>query len=167
MSTYRLTLISLLAAVCVIGRIAFQFLPNIQPVTTIIIIAGVMLGILPAIFIAIITTYITNLFLGMGIWTIWQMAGWSLIAVIAGMIGKNKKFHHTLLLALFGFFSAYLYGLILSLGSFTVAGKFLPYYLASIPFDTLHGIGNIIFMILLYPVLSRIFTFRETPPSMK
>ncbi|GAE91325.1 hypothetical protein JCM21714_273 [Gracilibacillus boraciitolerans JCM 21714] len=56
----------MLAAICVIGRIGFQFLPNIQPVTTIIIITSAMLGVFPGISIAIISTYLTNLFLGMG-----------------------------------------------------------------------------------------------------
>lgn len=158
MSTYRLTLISLLAAVCVVGRITFQFLPNIQPVTTIIIISSLMLGIIPAICIAIITTYVTNLFLGMGIWTIWQMVGWSFIAIIAGVLGKSRKFTNLPILTFFSFIAAYIYGLILNLGTFTFAGNFLPYYLAGIPFDTLHGIGNVIFMMILYPILSKIFS---------
>lgn len=161
MSTYRLTLISLLAAVCVVGRVAFQFLPNVQPVTAIIIISGFMLGIIPAVCIAIITTYVTNLFLGMGLWTVWQMAGWSFIALIAGLLGKWKKRNSLLLLTCFSFMSAYIYGLIVNLGTFTFAGDFLPYYLAGIPFDTLHGVANIIFMIILYPVLSKIFSMKK------
>ena len=158
MSTHKLTLNSLLAAVCVVGRLAFQFLLNIQPVTTIIIISGVMLGVTPAIFIAIITTYITNLFLGMGIWTIWQIVGWSIIGLLAGLFGKSKRFHHVIYLTIFSFIAAYIYGLIVNIGTFTFAREFLPYYLAGIPFDTLHATGNIIFMLILYPVLKRVFT---------
>ncbi|MGP4041373.1 ECF transporter S component [Gracilibacillus sp. D59] len=157
MSTNKLTLISLLAAVCVIGRITFQFLPNIQPVTSIIIISGAMLGVLPAICIAIITTYITNLFLGMGIWTIWQMIAWALIGLIAGLIGKMKSQKQMFLLTIFAFIAAFIYGLIVNLGTFTFAGSFVAYYLAGITFDIAHAVGNVIFMIILYPILNRVF----------
>ncbi|SFL84301.1 energy-coupling factor transport system substrate-specific component [Gracilibacillus orientalis] len=157
MNTYKLTLISLLAAVCVIGRITFQFIPNIQPVTAIIIITGAMLGVLPAICIAVITTYITNLFLGMGIWTIWQMTGWAVIGLTAGIIGKYTRQKQMLLLTIFSFFAAFIYGLIVNLGTFTFSGNFVVYYLAGITFDIAHAIGNVVFMILLYPVLVRVF----------
>ncbi|QGH34828.1 ECF transporter S component [Gracilibacillus salitolerans] len=157
MSTYKLTLISLIAAVCVIGRIVFQFIPNIQPVTAIIIITGALVGVLPAICIAIVTTYITNLFLGMGIWTIWQMIAWAVIGVIAGIIGRYNRKKRKFLLTIFAFVSAFIYGLIVNLGTFTFAGNFVAYYLAGITFDIAHAIGNVIFMILLYPILVRVF----------
>lgn len=157
MNTYKLTLISLLAAVCIVGRLAFQFLPNIQPVTTIIIISGAMLGVLPAICIAIITTYITNLFLGMGIWTIWQMIGWVVIGFFAGIIGKYTREKQMMYLTIFAFVAAFIYGLIVNLGTFTFAGNFIAYYLAGLSFDLIHAVGNVIFMLLLYPVLNRIF----------
>ncbi|MGN8647103.1 ECF transporter S component [Gracilibacillus sp. HCP3S3_G5_1] len=157
MNTYKLTLISLLAAVCIVGRLAFQFLPNIQPVTAIIIISGAMLGVLPAICIAIITTYITNLFLGMGIWTIWQMIGWVVIGIFAGIIGKYTREKQMMYLTIFAFVAAFIYGLIVNLGTFTFAGNFIAYYLAGLSFDLIHAVGNVIFMLLLYPVLNRIF----------
>ncbi|SHN20109.1 ECF transporter S component [Gracilibacillus kekensis] len=157
MNTYKLTLISLLAALCVIGRISFQFLPNVQPVTTIIIIASAMLGVLPGIFIAIISTYLTNLFLGMGIWTIWQMIAWTVIAMLSGLLGKYEKSNKMIAFLLFSILAAYIYGLVVNIGSFTYAGSFLAYYLAGIPFDTMHAIGNGAFMLILYPILVRLF----------
>ncbi|MRI68662.1 ECF transporter S component [Gracilibacillus thailandensis] len=161
MNTYKLTLISLLAAVCVIGRITFQFLPNIQPVTAIVIITGAMVGALPAICIAIISTYITNLFLGMGIWTIWQMIAWAIIGLLAGVLGQYNRKNTMILLTIFAFFAAFIYGLIVNLGTFTFAGNFVAYYLAGISFDIAHAVGNVIFMILLYPVLARIFQYTK------
>ncbi|WP_058307547.1 ECF transporter S component [Gracilibacillus massiliensis] len=157
MNTYKLTLISLLAAICVIGRIGFQFLPNVQPVTAIIIIASAMLGVLPGILIAIISTYLTNLFLGMGIWTIWQMIAWAVIALLSGLLGKYEKFNNIISFIIFSIAAAYIYGLIVNISSFTYAGNFFAYYLAGVPFDTMHAIGNGAFMLILYPILVRLF----------
>ncbi|MBM7675158.1 ECF transporter S component [Gracilibacillus alcaliphilus] len=162
MSTYKLTLISLIAALCVVGRLVFQFfIPNVQPVTAIIIISGALLGVVPAICIALITAYVTSLFLGMGIWTIWQMIAWGLIGCLAGLLGKWTARHQQLYLTIFSCFAAYLFGFILSIGTFTVGGNFLSYYVAGLPFDTWHAIGNVVFMIILYPVITRVFRIKQ------
>ncbi|UOQ85911.1 ECF transporter S component [Gracilibacillus salinarum] len=158
MNTYKLTLISLLAAVCVVGRISFQFLPNVQPVTAVIIVAGASLGVVPALFIAIVSAYVTNLFMGMGIWTVWQIVAWSVIGLIAGLIGRyTPSKYHLVTLTGFSVLAAFLYGLILNLGTFTFSGSFLAYQLASLPFDLMHAIGNVFFMLILYPVLRKVF----------
>ncbi|WP_077621691.1 ECF transporter S component [Sediminibacillus massiliensis] len=157
MNIYKLTLVSILAALAVVGRFAFQFLPNIQPVTTLIIISGFFLGPVAGILLAVLSTYLSNLFLGMGIWTVWQIIGWAFIGFLSGMIGKYFKNIPVILLSLFSIFSGYLYGLIISLTSFTVSGKFLPYYLAGLPFDTYHAVGNGIFTFLLFPLFSKVF----------
>lgn len=157
MNIYKLTLIALLAALSVVGRIAFAFIPNVQPVTAIIIICGLFLGPLAAMTLAVLTTFLTNMMLGMGIWTLWQIVAWALIGLLSGLIGKYRKKHSIILLTIFAVFCGYLYGFTLSLTMYSVAGDFLPYYLASIPFDTAHAIGNGVFMVLLYPIISYFF----------
>jgi energy-coupling factor transport system substrate-specific component len=156
-NTYKLTLIAVLSSLAVVGRIFFQFIPNVQPVSAIIILLGFYLGPLAGITIAAITTYVSNLVLGMGIWTIWQIIAWSLIGVLSGVLGIIKWRNPIYILVAFAIFSGYLYGFILSITNFAIAGKFLPYYLAGLPFDTNHAIGNGVFMIILYPVLARLF----------
>ncbi|MRH42361.1 ECF transporter S component [Aquibacillus halophilus] len=158
MNTYKITLIALLAALAVVGRFMFQFIPNVQPVTTLIIISGFFLGPASAIILAVLVTYLSNLFLGMGIWTIWQIVAWAAIGLLSGWIGKTNLKQPIFLLVAFGIFCGYFYGFIVSLATFTVAGKFLPYYIAGLPFDTYHAVGNALFMIVLYPVLTRVFT---------
>lgn len=153
MNTYKLTLIAIFAALAIIGRYAFTFIPNVQPVTAIIIICGVLLGSGAAIILSLLVTFLSNMILGMGIWTVWQIISWALIGFIAGMIGKYVKDIHISYLILFGVFSGYLYGFIISLMTYQVTGKFLPYYLLGLPFDTYHAIGNGVFILLLYPLI--------------
>ncbi|MBM7569789.1 ECF transporter S component [Aquibacillus albus] len=157
MNTYRLTLLAILASLAVIGRIAFSQIPNVQPVTSIIIICGFFLGPLSAVLLAVLTTYLSNLLLGMGFWTIWQIIAWTFIGLISGVLGLVQNKYSFYLLVMFSVISGYLYGFVVSLATFIVSGKFIPYYLAGLPYDTYHAIGNCLFMIILFPVLSIIF----------
>lgn len=153
MNTYKLTLIAIFAALAVVGRYAFAFIPNVQPVTAIIIICGVLIGPGAAIILSLLVTFLSNMLLGMGIWTVWQIISWALIGLLAGMIGKYVKKIHIIYLTLFGILSGYLYGFIISLVTYQATGKFWPYYFLGLPFDTYHAIGNGIFILLLYPLI--------------
>lgn len=88
MNTYKLTLLALMASLAVVGRFAFSFMPSIQPVTAIIIICGLILGPVAAVFLTLLTTFLSNILLGMGIWTIWQVVSWTLIGLISGLMGR-------------------------------------------------------------------------------
>ena len=138
----------------VVGRSVFAFLPNVQPVTSIIIICGLFLGPVSAIILAILTTFLSNMLLGMGIWTIWQVISWGIIGLLSGLLGMIPRKIPIYLIVLFAIFSGYFYGFIISLTTYQITGKFWPYYLAGLPFDTNHAIGNAVFIILLYPIIS-------------
>ncbi|NIK28348.1 energy-coupling factor transport system substrate-specific component [Thalassobacillus devorans] len=157
MNTYKITLIALLASLAVVGRYVFAFLPNVQPVTAIIIIAGFWLGPLAAVVLAVLVTFLSNIMLGMGIWTIWQVAAWAVIGLASGLIGKYWSNIPLLLLAAFGALSGIFYGLVLSVTMYSFAGSFWGYYLAGLPFDLYHAAGNAVFITMLYPVFSRLF----------
>lgn len=157
MNTYKMTLIALFSALAVVGRIAFAYLPNIQPVTPLIIICGLFLGPLAAGIMAILTTFLSNILLGMGIWTIWQVIAWVLIGVLSGLLGKRKHHLSTITVSIFAIFSGYLYGFIISLVTYQIAGQFWPYYLAGLPFDTNHAIGNAVIIVVFYPFLQKYF----------
>ncbi|MEC5422428.1 ECF transporter S component [Virgibacillus sp. C22-A2] len=157
MNIYKLTLIALLAALAVVGRVTFSFLPSVQPVTALIIICGLILGPFAAVVLAFLTTFLSNMMLGMGIWAIWQVVSWSLIGLLSGLIGKIPGRKPLLVIIIFAVFSGYLYGFLISLTSYQITGKFLPYYLAGLPFDTNHAIGNAVFIIILYPLIAHFF----------
>lgn len=157
MNTYKLTLLALLAALAVAGRYAFAFLPNVQPVTSLVIICGLFLGPVAAIFLALLTTFLSNMMLGMGIWTIWQVVSWAIIGLLSGILGKLPYKIPLFVIVVFSIFCGYFYGFVISLTNYPITGKFIPYYLAGLPFDTYHAIGNAVFMIILYPILAHFF----------
>lgn len=147
-------MLALLAALAVVGRSVFVFIPNVQPVTAIIITCGLILGPGAAVILAILTTFLSNMILGMGIWSIWQITSWGLIGIISGLLGKLFKKVPIFVIILFAAFSGYFYGFVISLTTYQISGKFWPYYLAGLPFDTNHAIGNVVFIIVLYPTIS-------------
>ncbi|HLR65086.1 MAG TPA: ECF transporter S component [Pseudogracilibacillus sp.] len=153
MNVYKLTLIAILSTLAIVGRLFLTFIPNAQPVTAIIIMTGLLLGPLSGVLIALITTFVSNIVLGMGIWTIWQILSWSIIGLLAGLLGK-LKLKQLPIVVVFSFLAGYLYGFLISLTTYQVSGKFWPYYIAGLPFDTSHAIGNVVFIILLYPLMT-------------
>lgn len=44
-----------------------------------------------------------------------------------------------------------------STGSFFGWNIFIPYYLSGLPYDIMHAVGNVVFFVLLYPIVMRIF----------
>ncbi|MEI3604707.1 DUF6580 family putative transport protein [Pseudogracilibacillus sp. SE30717A] len=156
MNTYKLTLLAIFAALGIVGRSVLAFIPNVQPVTALIIICGILIGPGSALILALIITFLSNILLGMGIWTIWQVISWGLIGVISGIIGKYFPRIPLSVIGLIGILSGYFYGVIISLTTYQVAGKFWPYYIVGLPFDTYHAIGNVIFIMLLYPIITHL-----------
>src|SRR5690625_8014602 len=129
MSVYRLTLLAILAALGVVGRSLFVFLPNVQPVTAIIIIAGIILGPFSAFILAFLITFLSNMLLGMGIWTVWQVISWGIIVLLIGIIGNIFKSIQIYMIAFLALFCGYLYGFIISLNSSHYLGRFIPNYI--------------------------------------
>jgi len=148
LTTNRITLIAVLAAISVIGRMTFGFIPNFQPVTALIIISAFYLGPISAMFLAIVSTYVSNMVMGMGLWTVWQIIAWIIIAGFGSILGKIGLKRPLIPLMLMAILSGFFYGLIMSLVNYFVTGKFLGYYLAGIPFDFNHAVGNAIFIFI-------------------
>lgn len=118
MTTRRISLLSLLIALSVVGRLAFQFVPNIQPMTAIIIITSILIGPINGIIVAVLGCFVSNLLLGMGMWTIWQMLAWGAVALISGVLGKYITSKRIFVFAPVAVFSGYLFGFVVSLNMF-------------------------------------------------
>ena len=80
-SSRVLALVAALAALAVVGRLAFAAIPNVKPTTDIVLFAGYALGAAPGFAVGAITALVSNVFLSQGPWTVWQMAGWGAVGV--------------------------------------------------------------------------------------
>ena len=69
-----IALVAAMAALAVVGRLAFAAIPNVKPTTDIVLFAGYALGGVPGFAVGALTALVSNVFLGQGPWTVWQMA---------------------------------------------------------------------------------------------
>ncbi|MHA1602536.1 MAG: ECF transporter S component, partial [Promethearchaeota archaeon] len=104
LSTKELTFIAIYSTFTAIIRIPFMGLPNIQPCTYLIFSAGIVFGPLIGFMIGANTALISNIFLGQGPWTIYQIIAWGLVGIIGGFCRiKTEKLQKLWVRILFAF----------------------------------------------------------------
>jgi energy-coupling factor transport system substrate-specific component len=85
----RLTaVVGTLAAVAALGRDAFVALPDVKPITAMTFVVGYALGPLPGFAVGAIGMLASNIVLGQGPYTPWQMVAWGLVGLAGAALGK-------------------------------------------------------------------------------
>ena len=107
---------------------------------------------------------VSNIFLGQGPWTPWQMFSWGMIGFIAGLLRNTFLMRKLWGRLLYGFAVGFLFGWIMNfwglLGSLQEATweTVIAYYVANFYFDLSHAISNVIFLLLFSTSWITIFT---------
>ena len=119
-------LIAVMAAIAVVGRMAFFMLPQFKPVTAIVIITGISLGAEAGFLTGAVAGFVSNFFFGQGPWTPWQMFAFGIIGFLAGLLfrGKREKYKKSkLILCLYGGIATLvIYGFLMDTSSITMFG---------------------------------------------
>lgn len=155
LSVKHISLIATLSAVAGISRVPFAALPNVQPTTFLVIVSGYSFGPFFGFMIGAMAALVSNMFLGQGPWTLWQMLAWGIIGFISGMLRKVIKKPSRMFLSLFAFVCGFLFDYIMNLWYWLffvrplTIGSFLAAYATSFYFDLLHGGGNFAFAYVL------------------
>jgi energy-coupling factor transport system substrate-specific component len=87
-SARMVALVATLAAVAALGRDAFVALPDVKPITAIAFVVGYALGPLPGFTVGAIGMFASNMMLGQGPYTPWQMAAWGLVGLAGALLGR-------------------------------------------------------------------------------
>ena len=82
-----LTLVATLGGIAAAGRVLFAPIPSVQPVTVIVAAAGVALGPRRGFAVGALAAIASNMFLGQGPHTPWQMLAWGGCGLLAGVFG--------------------------------------------------------------------------------
>ena len=146
--------IVVLSAVAVAGRVLFTPLPNFQPVSAIVIIAALCFGRESGFLTGALSALVSNMFLGQGAWTPWQMYGWGMMGYFAGMMEARGFFRKNWVVYLYGFFISYLFGTMMDF--WYLVGFISPVTLentlltlgAGIPFNLSHAVSTVLFLLL-------------------
>ena len=165
--TKDVVLLSVMISLAVVGRLVFFMVPQFKPCAAIVIITGIMLGKQAGFLSGVMTAFISDMFFGMGPWTLWQMIGFGLIGLISAIIFNQERIEKMggfakLILCTYGFLITFLlYGLLMDTATvFMVTDKpklstFIATYSAGIVFNMIHGISTFIFLYLMANPLSK------------
>jgi energy-coupling factor transport system substrate-specific component len=158
-SSKELVLIATLGGVAAAGRILFAAVPGVQPVTVIVVAAGVALGARAGIAVGGVAALVSNFFLGQGPWTPWQMLAWGGCGAVgaagAPLLRRRIPFALTCLVLGFAFSG---------LMDVWEWYSFYPHTWAALTvqlgrgfwFDAAHGIGNVVLALVAGPELRRL-----------
>ncbi len=159
--------LGLLGIFAVSGRILLEPIPNVQPVTVIVLMSGIYFGFTRSIILATSVALISNIFLGHGLWTLYQAFGWSLIGLIGSLLSDklhSKNITSNTPLMIIAALSGFIFDWTVSLSVLHTLGPdlLLLYLFSGIPFDLLHAAGNMFFVAWLATPLSEIMTRHVT-----
>ena len=157
-----LAVVAALAALAVVGRLAFAAFPNVKPTTDIVLFAGYALGAVPGFAVGAVTAIVSNIFLSQGPWTVWQMAGWGAVGVggaVLARVLRGREPNRFVLAAVCGV-AGLLFGAWMDIYQWTFAARQdLDTYIAvagtSLPYNIAHAVGNVVFCLLLGPAFLR------------
>lgn len=153
-SSREVVLLAMLVAIGAVGRIPFAGIAGVQPTSFVIIIAGLVFGAESGFIVGAAAALISNLFLGQGPWTPWQMYAWGMMGMIAGLFRQTRFFHHLWGRAIYGFVSGYIYGWFMNLWVIMsnleqISFEFvIGLFLSSMYFDLAHAISNVFFILV-------------------
>jgi energy-coupling factor transport system substrate-specific component len=145
----EMVLLAILAAIAAVSRIPFAAIPNVQPTTFVVIMSGYVFGAESGFLVGATAALVSNLFLGQGPWTPWQMMAWGLIGLLAGWLKDYGLLKTRFALCFYGLASGYLFGflmnlwLILSMIHTFNLKQMAVLYSASLYFDTAHALFNV------------------------
>lgn len=154
LTTKDVAFIGMAIAIIEVCKIALQGIPNVETTTFWImmftmVLGGKMLFVIPAFIL------IEGCIYGFGLWWVMYIYAWPLLAFIAWLIRKNDSvLLYSIISALFGLF----FGALCSIPYFFIGGfaMMFNWWIAGIPFDIMHGIGNFAIMFLLYKPVRRV-----------
>lgn len=150
----EIMVISVLAAIGVAGRAAFFMLPSFKPIAAIVILTGVSFGGEAGFLVGCMIMMISNIFMGHGPWTPWQMFAFGVIGFLAGILyQKGILKARKLDLCIYGFLSVFLiYGGIMNPASILMSYGYITkesliaYYISGAPVDLVHATSTVIFL---------------------
>ncbi|MEA2386419.1 MAG: energy-coupling factor transport system substrate-specific component [Thermoleophilaceae bacterium] len=160
-----LSLVAALAALAVVGRLAFAAFPNVKPTTDIVLLAGYALGGPAGFAVGAITPLASNVFLGHGPWTPWQMAAWGGVGIAGAFLARatrGRELGRWQLAAACGVAGAG-FGAVMDTYQWTLAAEqntatWVAVSGTSLPYNLAHVVGNVVFCALVGPAFLRALT---------
>ena len=145
--TRRTVLVSVMVALCVVGRL----IPLFKPVTAIVVLSALYLGPQAGFYTGAVAALLSNFMFGQGPWTPFQMLAWGLIGLFAGLLAKPLHKNRVLLL-LYGALAGVAFSAVMDVWSvlwmteeLSPAG-YLSALVTALPHTALYTVSNVVFL---------------------
>jgi hypothetical protein len=161
-SARMVAVVATLAALAAIGRDAFVALPDVKPITAMTLVVGYALGPLPGFSVGALGMLASNVLLGQGPYTPWQMAAWGLVGLAGAALGRlSSRSLGRLGLALACALSAAMAKETMNVYTWTIGASHTPAALladagAALPFDVTDAVASFLFGFAFGPELARL-----------
>lgn len=150
----EIVLVAVLAAIAAISRVPFSIIPSVQPTSFVIIVSAIVFGSETGFLIGATAALVSNIFLGQGPWTPWQMICWGMMGFSAGLLRHTWMMKTLWGRALFGFIAGFAFNWIMNLWFLIGFLKeltwdtFIKAYITSFYFDLAHALSNVFFLLV-------------------
>ncbi len=160
-SARTVALVATLSALAALGRDAFAALDDVKPITAMTFVVGYALGPLPGFIVGAIGMLASNIVLGQGSWTPWQMAAWGIVGLLGALAGRlSRRRLGRLPLALGCALAALVAKEIMNLYDWAIGASHTPAtllveVLKGLPFDITDIVSTLLFGLAFGPELAR------------
>lgn len=109
--------VAIIAIACALRALRIP-VQGIQFTNWLVILAGLSLGAHAGFLTGALIPLLSNIYLGQGSWTPWQMLAWGLLGAMAGWISSAKWARNRWAMLGWGILSSYVFGLIMNFESY-------------------------------------------------
>jgi len=150
----EIVLIGMMAAIAAVSRVPFGGIPSVQPTSFVIIMAGLVFGAETGFMVGCAAALVSNMVMGQGPWTPWQMFGWGMMGCTAGLLNQWKWMQTRPGWIVFGGLWGFLFGWLMNLWAIfgfyreINLSVFIASYLSSFSHDLTHALSNVFFLLV-------------------
>ncbi|HEQ9305312.1 TPA: ECF transporter S component [Streptococcus pyogenes] len=158
MSAKLMSRIAIMSALCVVLRMVFSSLPNVQPVTAFLLSYLLYFGLAEAVLVMMLCLFLSAFLLGFGPWVFWQVTCFVLVLLLwrfalyplSQQFPKYQLGCQAFLVALCDL----LYGVLIdTCFAYLYSMPWWSYVLAGMPFNIAHALSTLVF----FPVVMMLF----------
>jgi len=149
----RLTLFALLGVMMFAGKLAMAYLPNIEPVSLLVMLLAVCFG-WGGLYAVVVYVTLEILVFGFQMWALAYLYVWLLLFVAARLLRRMRApLEWALLSAFFGIG----FGALCAIPYWITGGwaAAVSWWIAGIPWDLVHGAGNFVLALVLFVPLRK------------
>ena len=160
-----IALIGMMSAILLGVQVAFAFIPNVEMVSLLIILYSLIFRH-KALYIIYVFVALEGILYGIGLWWFNYLYVWLVLYCITFLF---RKVSSSLMWAVISGAYGLSFGALCSVQYFVTGGvpSGIAYWIAGIPYDIAHGIGNFAIALILfhplYSILNKIY--RQIDPS--